>query len=269
MSVIGLNIKYLRKKINITQEQLANLVQVKRPVIGAYEEGRAEPKFETSLKLASQLGVSLEELVTEKMNDRWWQKRESTAKKKEETANSNVRVLSITVDADNNENIEIVPLKASAGYLNGYANPEYVGSLPKFHLPMLRGGTFRAFELKGDSMLPLTEGTLVIGEYVERWEDIRSKNTYVVISKNDGIVYKRVINHLNDKKELELCSDNTSYSPYSIKADELLEIWKAKAYISTQFPDTDNSTSEPTADINQLTSMVMELQKTVNSLKKN
>jgi hypothetical protein len=61
---------------------------------------------------------------------------------------ANLRVLSISVDKEDNENIEMVPLKASAGYLNGYADPEYVAQLPKFYLPMFKQGTYRGFRNK-------------------------------------------------------------------------------------------------------------------------
>src|SRR5690606_26903848 len=107
-------------------------------------------------------------------------------------SSSNLRVLSVTVDANNNENIELVPVLASAGYLNGYNDPEYVKELPKFSLPMFNQGTYRAFEIKGDSMLPLPSGTFIVTEYVENWQDIKAGQTYVIVSRNDGVVYKRI-----------------------------------------------------------------------------
>src|SRR5690606_251955 len=103
-----------------------------------------------------------------------------------------VRVLSITVDEEDRENIELVPVKASAGYLNGYADPEFIRELPRFHLPIFKQGTYRAFELKGDSMLPLQPGTIVVGEFVEDWKNIKPGETYIIISKSEGVVYKRV-----------------------------------------------------------------------------
>ena len=40
-------------------------------------------------------------------------------------------------DANNNENIELVNQKASAGYRAGYADPEYIRVLPTFQMPFL------------------------------------------------------------------------------------------------------------------------------------
>src|SRR5690606_38332737 len=109
--------------------------------------------------------LTMDELANDEINDRWKPTGRGNA--------ASVRVLSITVDGDDKENIELVPIKASAGYLNGYADPEYIAELPKFSLPMFRQGTYRAFEIKGDSMLPLQSGSVVIAEYVENWSEIK------------------------------------------------------------------------------------------------
>lgn len=129
---------------------------------------------------------------------------------------------------------------------------------------MFRQGTYRAFEIKGDSMLPLQSGTIVVGEYLSNWNDVKPGDTYVVISKNDGIVYKRIGNRVKENKTLKLISDNPVYEPYSIQADELLEIWKAKAFISTHFPEP---APEPTLET--LTNMVSQMQKSISNLDKN
>jgi SOS-response transcriptional repressor LexA len=129
---------------------------------------------------------------------------------------------------------------------------------------MFRQGTYRAFEITGDSMLPLQSGTIVVGEYLSNWNDVKPGDTYVVISKNDGIVYKRIGNRIKENKTIKLISDNPVYEPYSIESDELLEIWKAKAYISTNFPEP---APEPTLET--LTNMVSQMQKSISNLDKN
>lgn len=261
MKKISANIRFLRKKKNLTQQEFADAIGIKRSMIGAYEEDRASPKMDNMKSIANYFGISVDELVSERITDKWLNERETRLEKEKEIKAGNLRVLSITVDRDDNENIELVPVKASAGYINGYADPEFVKELPKFHLPMLQGGTFRAFEIKGDSMLPIQPGSIVVGEYVDDWKSLKSNETYVVVSKNDGIVYKRVVNKLKDQKSLVLKSDNKSYEPYPIAADDVMEIWKAKAYISMSFPEPEQEMS-----IGQLTSIMMEMQKKINQL---
>ena len=256
MSKIPGNIKFLRKKKGITQQELADQLGIKRSLIGAYEEERADPKYELLKKIAIFFDISIDDFINETIDEHW------APKPKGDPAN--LRVLSISVDKDDNENIELVPLKASAGYLNGYADPEYVAKLPKFYLPMFKQGTYRAFEIKGDSMLPLVSGTIIIGEYLENWGDVKPTETYVVISKNDGVVYKRIGNKFKENKKLKLISDNPVYEPYEINGEDVLEMWKAKAYISTHMP---LPTAEPTLE--SLTSMMTQMQRSISNLQGN
>lgn len=253
MSIISSNIKFLRKKKGLTQQQFADQIGIKRSLVGAYEEERAEPKYELLKTIASFFDVTVDDFINETINEKW------APKPKGDPAN--LRILSISVDRDENENIEMVPLKASAGYLNGYADPEYVAQLPKFYLPMFKNGTFRAFEIKGDSMLPLVSGTIIIGEYLENWGDMKPGETYVVVSKNDGVVYKRVTGKFKEQKKLKLVSDNPAYEPYEISGEDVLEIWKAKGYISTTMP---LPAPEPTME--SLTSMMAQMQRSISKL---
>ncbi len=253
MPNIANNLKYLRKKKGLTQQQFADEMGIKRASVGAYEEDRAEPKYELLKKIATFYGLTMDELANDTINDKWKPTPRGNA--------SNVRVLSITVDGDDRENIELVPVKASAGYLNGYADPEYIAELPKFSLPMFRQGTYRAFEIKGDSMLPLQPGSVVIAEYVENWNDVKPGQTYVVISRSDGVVYKRIAFKYKEDKGLKLLSDNKSYEPYWVEAADILELWKAKAFISTELPEPN---PEPTMET--LTAMMAQMQKTISTV---
>ncbi|WP_129715690.1 LexA family transcriptional regulator [Pedobacter sp. SYP-B3415] len=258
MSNIAANLKYLRKKKGHTQQQFADIMEIKRSLIGAYEEDRAEPKYELLKKIAEYFDLTIDEFINETINESW--------KPKPKSSGSNLRILSISVDQDEKENIELVPVKASAGYLNGYADPEYLSQMPRFQLPIpaLRQGTFRAFEIMGDSMLPVQPGSIIIGEYMDNWNDVKTGETYVVVSKTEGVVYKRAGNRFRENKDLKLISDNKLYDPYQIAADDILEIWKAKAYISTALPEP---TPEPT--IETLTSMMSQMQKSISQLNKN
>ncbi len=258
MSNISANLKYLRKKKGLTQQQFADNMEIKRSLIGAYEEDRAEPKYDLLKKIAEYFELTIDEFINEKINDNW--------KPQPKSQGSNLRVLSISVDKDDNENIELVPVKASAGYMNGFSDPQYIQDLPKFQLPIpsLKQGTYRAFEIKGDSMLPIQSGSIIIGEYLDNWNDIKIGDTYVIISKNEGVVYKRAGNKFKEERELKLISDNKIYDAYSIAAEDILEIWKAKAYLSTSLPEP---TPEPT--IETLSNMMAQMQKSISQLNKN
>lgn len=113
-------------------------------------------------------------------------------------------------------------------------------------------------------MLPLTSGSIVVGEYVDDLRSVKSGRTYVLVTKKDGIVYKRVFNYVKDTGHLFLVSDNRQYAPYQLPAEEVNEIWSAKAYISVQFPDPDQ---KPDMAVEELASTVLELQKELRELK--
>lgn len=253
MSKISANIKYLRKKKGLTQQQFADQLLIKRSLVGAYEEDRADPKYELLNTIANFFEIPIGDFINEDINDKYQQK--------PKVENNNVRVLSVSVDQNDRQNIELVPFKASAGYLNGYADPEFISQLPKFHLPMLKQGTYRAFEITGDSMLPVYPGSIIVAEYLENWTEIKSGETYVVISKDDGVVYKRIGNKFKPNKKLKLVSDNPVYEPYEISPEDILEVWKSKAYISMHFPEP---TPDPTLE--SLTTMMTQMQKSIAKL---
>lgn len=271
MSLINSNIRFLRKQKGLTQEELANELEVTRSVIGAYEEGRAEPKLITSQRIANFFGVTLDQLITVDLSEIAIAsiRGEEIPSQRHAPASApahapdiegkKLRVLAITVDKNERENIQLVPQKAAAGYLNGYADPEFIDDLPKFNLPNLPQGTYRAFEISGDSMLPLNPGTIIIGEYVENWSAIKNGKTYIIVTETEGVVYKRV--YLQDKTNtLRLLSDNPAYSPYEVKLGDVLEIWASRAYISLDFPDTE-------MNMQKLTEIVLDLQREVIRLK--
>lgn len=256
MASIAENIKYLRKQAGFTQEQFANEVGIKRSLVGAYEEGRAEPRLQTLLKIGKVLGVTSDDLISKDL---------TTDKPSPVSVKERVKILSITVDKEDNENIELVPQKAAAGYLNGYSDPSYLTELPKFHLPMLpKNATYRAFEIVGDSMLPISSGSIIIGKYLESINEIKNGKTYVLLTNKEGVVYKRVFNYVEEKGKLYLVSDNKSYSAYEISPEDVMEVWEAKAYISIEFPDPDSASE---LSLETIAGLVVDLQKQVKELK--
>lgn len=248
--------------MGLTQEQFAQKIGIKRSVVGAYEEGRAAPPLETLLKMADLFGVTTDNFISKDFSALTDEQLETS---RQAAGDPKLKILSITVDRHDNENIELVPQKASAGYLNGYADPEYIEHLPKFQLPVLpKNATYRAFEISGDSMLPLQPGTIIIGQYVEKATDIKNGKTYVLVTGKEGVVYKRVFNYLKDNEKLYLVSDNPVYSPYEIHGSDVLEVWEAKAFISFKLPEQ-NATAD--LGLEKLTQIVLDLQQQVIKLK--
>lgn len=257
MSIVKINenIRFLRKQLGLTQDQFAQRLEIKRSLVGAYEEGRAEPRLELLQKMASLGGYTVDLLIGKDI---------SQMKPYEKKAMLSKDVVVVTVDEQSRNNIELVPVRAAAGYLNGYADPEYIKELPRFKLPILKQGTYRAFEISGDSMLPIVPGTIVIGELVEDINSVKNGKPYILVTGREGIVFKRVFNYLNESGKLFLVSDNRQYAPYQVDGADVIELWSARAYISVDFPE---GQTQGDLSVEQLAGMVMNLKQEIQSLK--
>jgi len=264
MSYAGKNLKYIRKQREWTQEEMANQLQIKRSLVGAYEEERAEPRLEVMETICAKFSISLEEFLFQDLallnangqdsngsNNSYMERRRALKSDK------SISLASI---------VSFVPVKAAAGYLTGYADPEFLDELNTFTLPMLAPGDYRAFEILGDSMLPTPSGSVIVGEKVESFKEVKNSNTYIVVSNADGVVYKRIITNddrSNSGKEdkLTLLSDNPLYEPYQVNATDIVEIWKAVYIIH-------KAGAQPMWNVDQLAGVVNNLQDQITSLKK-
>ncbi len=258
MNFFANNIKYLRKQKGITQSDLANKLGINRPKIGSYEEGRAEPKLTIIQRIAHYYKVNIDDLLSIDLS--------KEVPKEKDVSGSALRVLPIIVNELNQEKISIVPVKAMASYLSGYADVEYIEKLPTLNLPLAElstDRTYRIFQIQGDSMLPVVSGSYIIAEYVQNWSTIQNQSPCIVVSVNDGVVFKRVVNTISTKQSLVLNSDNQLYSPFEISIEEVLEVWQAKGIISFEIPETNDSATQ----INQMNTILLQLQQEMLKLK--
>jgi transcriptional regulator with XRE-family HTH domain len=248
MGVAGQNLKYLRKLRGWTQEEFASKLGIKRSLLGAYEEERADPRLEVLEVISEMFKVTLDELLRNDLSE--------TKGSNYLTKRRQLKMMS----ADRNL-IHFVPVKAAAGYLAGYADSEFIDELNTFTLPMLAGGNYRAFEIIGDSMMPTPSGSVIVAEKVENLDDAKTNMAYIVVSKSEGIVYKRIVKSNRHKNKITLVSDNPAYQPYQVNAEDILEMWQANAVIN-------KITEQQRWDVNSLENLVSNLQDQVSSLKK-
>lgn len=256
------NIQLLRKRKKRSQEDIAGAIGIKRTTLSAYELGTVEPSLETLVKFSRFFKVSIDKLLLldlATISEMYLSELERgidfdiTGKK--------LRVLATTVDKENYDNIEVVPLKAKAGYTNGYADPDFIRVLPTFQLPFLnKNKKYRAFQVSGDSMPPVPDGGWVTGEYVQNWKLIRSGYPHIIVTKEEGVVFKIVHNKVDVNQSLLLCSTNPIYKPYEVNINEVLEVWLFVNYISGELADSYVPRDE-------LNNVVMDLQREVEEIK--
>jgi transcriptional regulator with XRE-family HTH domain len=246
MSIACQNLKFLRKQKGWTQQEFADKLGIKRSLLGAYEEERAEPRTEVLELVSDMFRVSIDDLLRRDLGSQ----KDNFLEKRRQQKLGNSR-----------QHIEFVPVKAAAGYLAGYNDDEFIEELNTFTLPMLGAGNYRAFEIAGDSMLPTPSGSVIVCHKVDGWDEIRNNETYVVVTNREGIVYKRLLKSNRSKGKITMVSDNPQFEPYAVAMEDVIELWQSDAVIS-------KTGQQSRLSVNHLADMVSHLQDQVSLLKK-
>ncbi len=254
MSKIASNIRFLRQLKGLSQEQLADELSVTRSRIGGYEEARNEPPIDLLIRLSEFFHIAIDALVR---GDLKKTNLEGLMK-----IGKNRILFPILLDQEGNNVIELIPLKASAGYVRGYSDPEYIERLPQMKLPFLPTGKHRAFPIKGDSMPPIREGSFVIGKFLERLDEIKLGQTYVIVTKDDGLMYKRIMAFHKKEAAYEMHSDNKLYQPFRIKAEDILEVWEYTCCINM------NQYQEDELNLDSIMNMLRSLKVEISEIKR-
>ncbi len=260
------NIKFLRKRKGRTQDEVAFALGIKRPTLSGYENGVGQPNMEALTKFSDYYGVAIDTLVKVDLTTL----SESQLSQLERgydiyIKGSKLRVLATTVGSDNEENIELVSEKAKAGYTTGFADPDYIRILPTFRLPFLsRQKKYRTFQISGDSMLPIPDGAYVTGEFIQDWQTLRDRDVYIVLTREEGVVFKIVENRIKEEGKLILHSLNPLYEPYEMPIGEVREIWKFVNYISPEIPETNKIKENIAEELGELKKQVKAIQTKLN-----
>jgi len=174
----------------------------------------------------------------------------------------------IVVDDRDNDRIPLVPVRAQAGYLNGYDDERFIEQLPTYSLPTMQNGTYRMFQVSGLSMYPtLQDSSYVVGKFVEDWDTLSNNRVCVVVTANDGVIVKRVVNSISKYGTLYCKSDNRDYPHLSIHIEDVKEIWECKMHLSFEFLDPVTNyqkIAELEADVAHLKEELAEIRKLAN-----
>lgn len=218
MLYISDNLKHLRSRKKLSQQEVADGMKLPLDRYKKYEYGTNTPPAETLLLISRFYHISIDLLLTVDL-------RKVSIDNLLKLEDNRI-VLPITIDREGENMIEVVSHKAKAGYAaGGYADFTFISELEHVHLPWLdRNEKYRTFPVEGDSMPPHNSKSYIIGRYVEKLGDVTDGKTYIVITSNQEMVYKRL--KRNGKNSFLLNSDNSFYKPYGIKFSEIAEIWE-------------------------------------------
>jgi transcriptional regulator with XRE-family HTH domain len=260
------NIKLLRKRLGRTQDDVAFSLEMKRSTLSGYENGVAEPGLEALTAFSRYFKISIDTLVKVDLQ----KLPESELSQIERgydvfITGGNLRILATTIDPENEENIEIVGETAKAGYRSGFADPEFIRVLPVFQLPFLsKDRKYRAFQVNGDSMLPIPDKSWVVGEYVQNWQTIRNGHPYIILTLEDGIVFKVVENKVKENQKLRLISLNPLYEPYEVHVKDIREVWKFVNFFSSEVPEPNMEKDELVRTVKAIEKEIREMQMKLN-----
>ena len=229
---IHTNLKFLRKKKGLTQEELAEGLGISRSKLAGYELS-ITPPLETLVQATDYFKVSLDLLVKEDLTSYSEYQLRELLDTEQYLKGRKLRILSTTVDDQGRELIEVVSQRAKASYLAGFSDPEYIAELPRFSLPFLPADKkYRVFQVDGDSMLPIPPAAWIVCEYLEDWTSMKDGERYVIVTEQDGVTFKIAYNRLRKSEQLLLCSSNPLYPPFEVAASQIKEVWRYRLCIS-------------------------------------
>lgn len=261
----------------MTQAEVATALGLKRNTFSNYETTHSEPDLNTLEKIASFFDISMDELISidlskgglvelkggndEKIDDRDKINGGVTGGNVTSAVRQYLPPIDedlpvsvvgstlypyrrfqapkiITIDSQGEENIIYVPVKARAGYMLGYGDPQFIQSLSAYRLPGYTNGTYRIFEVEGHSMFPTLQDA---DRVIARWADIsevRDDRVYVLVTRTQGVLIKRLINRHHEGKII-VKSDNNHAGEFPtivMEVDEVAEIWYVVERWTRQLP---------------------------------
>jgi transcriptional regulator with XRE-family HTH domain len=309
MSIVSNNIKYLRRLNGLTQEQFARRIGIKRSLLGAYEEARANPNLENLKTIAQVFGTSVDSLiktdirkiretpgislaqsttgiieqspqnnhhpsyfqsetrpftnsaeplpVAKLVEDFFQEKEESAIIPQRQVAQRNFLAeneTSFQQFVDNhlhtvsnfpkNESeiqsksvAKLTPFIKNKGvkeYLANCQKVDYLRTLPTISLPYITTDRSRAFEAGSD--FPM-QNSIIVGTGISDWSDVNDGKFYILVTAQQGVIYRRIYNQVKIKGALLLSSDNPTISSFEISIKDVVEIWEVNSFISQQLPE--------------------------------
>lgn len=214
--MFGKNLKKIRSVHGLSQQEFADIFELKRGTLGAYEENRSNPKLETVIKIANHFSIGLEELLISEL-----------------TVNKLLKfneLLAIETDAYSAVDFEGIPCLLATDkneFIKNYPAKFDVETLSKIHLPYISSENMLAFSVDDLSMtggaLEFFPKDIVIGSETEL--NIVNENSLVVVLTKDELLLRRL--QINGE-DFILKADHHGVENLKINKDDIVCIWKVE-----------------------------------------
>lgn len=224
MSFFGKNTKKIRGVKGMSQQAFADLFSLKRATLGAYEEGRSEPKIDTIIRVANYFSISIDDMLT-----------------KEITVN---QLLSFNdgVTTDVNQIVKAslvkIPFVNSLNckmFVDDFLTSKSYNSLPVIQVPIKSEANLLAFTVQDLYMVSNEEGLfpddIVIAENCLP-EDLL-KGDVVIVLVNNSLLIRRY-----DTTDLgyNLLADHVNIPPIAIPYQNEIYFWKVISVFLKRYP---------------------------------
>ena len=255
MSFFGKNIKKIRKVKKINQKQFAELFDLTRSSVGAYEEGRAEPRIETAINIANYFSISLEHLLVKELTindiynfDIFREDALSSHKSREGLLRNNILVPYL-------ENSRVLD------YLSNMKNIDFLEHLPYMSLPFPSAKIDLAYEHDSHDMVFNERGiypkdVLLCRKIAENYTVRLSFNSIYLIFTSENVFLRRVVEKGNT---LVLVPDNPNYESLHVPTERVRQIWKPQARLSRHIEQMAN----PALMMNELNERITGLEEKI------
>ncbi len=217
----------LRDLLNLSQVNFAKKIHISQGALSQIENGKSQISLETLYNISKELNV----------NCNWIVNGSGEIFYQDEKPLNGTATKHVVVETKNKEvsNIALVDEEAHAGYIKDYDTPEFIKTLQVYQIPGYENGTYRMFEVAGDSMTPtIFPAEIVITEFADDPAALEN-GTLVVLVTVDAVLAKRIYYYENDRNIVILKSDNTKYKTFSIQKKKILECWVIKSKITSSF----------------------------------
>ena len=236
MSCFGKNIKKIRSVKGLSQQSFAEIFDLKRATLGAYEEGRSEPKIETIIKVANHFSISVDELLTHEL-----------------TINQLLRFrddMEAVIEKSAKEIFESIPCltaRCVQEFISFHQSDRkdevaFVNDLPQVVLPLADIDGLIAYMVQSLEMSShdqgLFPGDMVVCKECDKISPKMVKqelllNALVLVLTEDQLMLRRLALSEN---ELILSADHINVSPVKVKIGEVQKIWKVVHHYALRPP---------------------------------
>ncbi|CAM4086905.1 helix-turn-helix transcriptional regulator [Flavobacterium antarcticum] len=214
--IFGKNIKKIRSVHSLSQQDFADIFDLKRGTLGAYEEGRSNPKLETVIKIANHFSIGIEELLIGEL-----------------TVNKLLKFNErLTVENDpfktiDFEGIPCVLAAAKLDFIKRYSVDLDLSSYPLIKLPFINVENRIAFLVDDLAMtggaVELFPKDIVIGKKVDI-SKIENGSLVILLTKDELLLR-------NFQKEDETCTlkaDHYGVADMSLSTKDIVKVWEAE-----------------------------------------